>query len=47
MLQLEKNVQRHSYDFGVKELIIDNIEAIGCGDSDRSYLDESALYQFK
>lgn len=27
--------------------MIDNIEAIGCEDGDRSYLDESALIQFK
>ena len=47
MNQVEKNVKRHSYDFGAKELIIDNIESIGCEDNDRSYLDESALIQFK
>lgn len=47
MAQLEKNVNRHSYDFEAKDLIIDNIELIGCSDNDRSYLDESALMQFK
>lgn len=47
MQQLQKNVKRHNYDFGTKELVIDNIESIGCEDDDRSYLDESALIQFK
>ncbi len=47
MEQLEKNAKRHNYDFDTKELMIDNIDSIGCEDDDRSYLDESSLLQFK
>lgn len=47
MLLLEKNTKRHSCDFGAKELVIENIDAILCEEGDLSYLDESELIQFK